>query len=77
MKRFADTGRKKAPKYLPGDKVMLSTKNIRTSRPKEKWSDKYIGPYKIIKEVHPGAEAYLLDLPKTIKIHPVRDRNKR
>ena len=71
MKRFADSSRKDAPKYLPGDSVMLSPKNIRTSRPKEKWSDKYIGPYKVIKEVCPGSEAYLLDLPKSIKIHPV------
>ena len=71
MKCFADTSRKEAPKYLPGDNVMLSTKNIRTSRPKEKWSDKYIGPYKVVREVRPGAEAYLLDLPKSMKIHPV------
>jgi hypothetical protein len=71
MKRFADRHRTQAPKYEPGDMVMLSTKNISTSRPKAKWSDKFMGPYKVIREVHPGSGAYLLDLPPQIKIHPV------
>jgi hypothetical protein len=71
MKRFADRHRTEAPRYEPGDMVMLSTKNIKTLRPKAKWSDKFMGPYKVIREVHNGSGAYLLDLPPQIKIHPV------
>ncbi|PRP83763.1 retrotransposable element protein, partial [Planoprotostelium fungivorum] len=40
MKRFADRHRSAAPIYQPGDKVLLSTKNFGTSRPKPKWADK-------------------------------------
>lgn len=71
MKKFADRNRSTAPVYEPGDKVMLSTKNIKTSRPKPKWADKYIGPYEVIREVHKNSDAYLLRLPPHIKIHPV------
>jgi transposase InsO family protein len=71
MKRFADKHRTEAPKYNPGDKVLISTKNITTPRPKAKWSDKWIGPYKIIKEAHPNSDAYVLDLPSSVKMHPV------
>ncbi|PRP76470.1 retrotransposable element protein, partial [Planoprotostelium fungivorum] len=60
MKRFADRHRSAAPIYQPGDKVLLSTKNFGTSRPKPKWADKWIGPYRILKEAHPGSSSYVL-----------------
>ena len=71
MKRFADTGRQPAPSYKPGDKVMLSTKNISTTQPKVKWAGKWAGPYEVVKEAHSGSDAYVLKLPATLKIHPV------
>ncbi|PRP74940.1 retrotransposable element protein [Planoprotostelium fungivorum] len=71
MKRFADRHRSAAPIYQPGDKVLLSTKNFGTSRPKPKWADKWIGPYRILKEAHPGSSSYVLSLPPSIKIYPV------
>ncbi|PRP78085.1 hypothetical protein PROFUN_13894 [Planoprotostelium fungivorum] len=71
MKRFADRHRSAAPIYQPGDKVLLSTKNFGTSRPKPKWADKWIGPYCILKEAHPGSSSYVLSLPPSIKIYPV------
>ncbi|PRP72973.1 retrotransposable element protein, partial [Planoprotostelium fungivorum] len=43
MKRFADRHRSAEPDYKPGDKVLLSTKNFTTSRPKPKWADKWMG----------------------------------
>ena len=71
MKRFADRNRNPAPKYTKGDKVLISTKNIKTMRPKAKWSDKWIGPYTIIKEAYTNSDAYVLELPSTVKMHNV------
>jgi hypothetical protein len=50
---------------------MISTKNITVSRPKAKWLDKWIGPYKVIKEAHPNSDVYVLELPKSVKMHPI------
>jgi hypothetical protein len=44
-----------------GDKVYLSTKNIKTKRPKTKLDNKMAGPYSVI-EVMPSRLAYRLDL---------------
>lgn len=71
MKRFADLKRHKGPDYAPGDEVMLSTKNFQSPRPKAKWSDKIVGPFKIIKEAYPNSDAYILELPESYDIHPV------
>jgi hypothetical protein len=71
MKRYADTHRRKAPVYKPGDKVMLSTENISLRRPKPKWLDKRVEPFKVIKESYKGNNSYLLDLPSDYGIHPV------
>ena len=48
---------------------MLSTKNITSLRPKVKWSNKFMGPYTVVGQA--GANAYKLDLPNSLKIHPV------
>ena len=65
-----------------GDHVYLSTRNIKTRRPSDKLSLKYIGPFRVLKLI--GNLAYWLDLPKEYKdIHPVfhvtllRECNKR
>ena len=71
MKKYADANRHKPPTYNPGDKVMLSTLHISSRRPKAKWSDKRMGPYKVIKESHKGNDSYVLDIPKDYGIHPV------
>jgi len=59
--------------YNIGDKVLLSTRHINNpvdkNRPTRKLSPKFIGPYKIIKKV--STTAYKLDLPETLRIHPV------
>jgi hypothetical protein len=57
------------PKLEPGDKVWLSSKNIKTSRPTKKLDHRNLGPFSIIEAV--GARSFKLDLPKTMKIHPV------
>ena len=55
-------------KYKVGDKVWLSTKNIKTERPSKKLDHKMISPYKIKRLVGSSCQ---LDLPTSIKIHNV------
>lgn len=74
VKHYADTHRRKTPAYKPGDKVMLLTENISLCRPTPKWSDKRVGPFKVIKESHKGNDSYLLDLPRDIKDQGCRAR---
>ena len=54
--------------YEVGDKVWLSTRNIKTERPLKKLDHKMIGPYKIKKLV---GSSYQLELPTSMKIHDV------
>ena len=49
--------------------VWLDTKNLTTSRPMKKLSEKRIGPFKVLKKI--GTTSYKLDLPPTWHIHPV------
>ena len=57
------------PAFKPGDKVWLRRKNIRTTRPSNKLDHKQIFPYTVLEKV--GSRTYKLDLPPTVKIHPV------
>ncbi|KAI0990988.1 hypothetical protein K3495_g17199, partial [Podosphaera aphanis] len=60
---------KPAPQYQVGDLVFLSAKNIRTTRNSQKLDWRKLGPF-AIKDVI-SSHAYRLDLPNTMKIHPV------
>ena len=55
------------------DQVMLSTKHfispIDKQRPTKKLTPKYVGPYTILDKL--SVTAYKLDLPNSMKIHPV------
>jgi len=53
----------------PEDKVWLRRKNIKITRPSAKLDHKQIGPYTILAKI--GSRAYKLDLPPTVKLHPV------
>ena len=55
--------------FAPGEKVWLSAKNIRTTRPCKKLDYKRHGPFTVPKVI--GKQAYRLDLPKMMKIYPV------
>lgn len=57
------------PKYKINDMVWLSAKNIKSQRPTGKLDYKKLGPFKIIGLV--GSRAYRLDLPLSMRIHPV------
>ncbi|KAK3544123.1 hypothetical protein QTP86_002489 [Hemibagrus guttatus] len=64
----ADHRRSNAPAYRPGQKVWLSTKDIRLRLPSRKLSPRFIGPFTILKQVNPVK--YKLQLPRGYRIHP-------
>jgi hypothetical protein len=69
MRRYYDKKKVEGPTFKEGDMVYLSTKNIETKRPSHKLDYKYIGPYKIKKQVK--KDVYELDLPPKVRLHPV------
>ena len=72
MKKYVDRKRIKVHEYKVGDLVMLSTKDLKyqiIKRRTEKLIERFVEPYKIKKIVLMNAVE--LELPATIKIHPV------
>ncbi|MBW0507396.1 hypothetical protein O181_047111, partial [Austropuccinia psidii MF-1] len=69
FKRYADKGRASPPVFNPGDMVWLSSKNIKSSRPTKQLSERWLGPFPILKKVI--THAYHPKLPSHWKsIHP-------
>ncbi|KAI2644447.1 Transposon Tf2-9 polyprotein [Labeo rohita] len=66
-KDFADARRRATPNYQPGDKVWLSTKDIRLRLPCCKLSPRYIGPFEILRQIN--EVTYQLQLPPRYRIH--------
>ncbi|KAK3520930.1 hypothetical protein QTP86_014775 [Hemibagrus guttatus] len=64
----ADRRRSDASAYQPGQKVWLSTKDIRLRLPSRKLSPRFIGPFTILKQVNPVT--YKPQLPRGYRIHP-------
>ena len=69
MTRYANKHRGKEPTFKVGDKVLISMQHYALDTKSRKLSDRYMGPYEIIKQ-H-GKVNYELKLPDTMKIHPV------
>jgi len=72
MKKFADRKRGKREEYRVRDLVLLSTKDLKwqmKGRRSEKLTERFVGPYKIKGIV--SSNVIELELPKTIKIHPI------
>ncbi|KAL9563874.1 hypothetical protein ACKAV7_011909 [Fusarium commune] len=69
----ANRHRRPARRYREGDYIWLDARNIKTLRPQKKLDWKNIGPLKITKVISPYA--YRLDLPASMKIHPVFHTN--
>ena len=72
MKKCADKKRAEVDEYKVGDLVMLSTKDLKyqmTRRRTEKLTERFVGPYRIKKIV--SSNVVELELPSTVKIHPV------
>jgi len=72
MRKYTDRKRSDIDEYKVGDLVMLSTKDLKyqmVGRRTEKLTERFFGPYKI-KEVV-SSNTVKLELPTTVKIHPV------
>jgi len=72
MKKYADRKRSDVEGYKVGDLVMLSTKDLKyqmVGRRTEKLTERFVGPYKVKKIV--STNIVELELPNTVKIHPV------
>ena len=69
MKVFYNRRVKEAPKLKKGDKVWLDAQHVRLKQPSRKLSHKRLGPYEIEEVV--GPLNYRLNLPPTVRIHPV------
>ncbi|KAL0185349.1 hypothetical protein M9458_021046, partial [Cirrhinus mrigala] len=67
-KHFADARRRIAPTYQPGDQVWLSTRDLRLRLPCHKLSPRYIGPFKILRQINDVT--FQLQLPPRYRIHP-------
>ena len=66
----ANEHRRPCPRYLVGDMVWLNAKNLNTARPTVKLDDRHIGPF-LVKRVFHNPLVIELDLPESMKIHPV------
>ncbi|KAG1952391.1 retrotransposable element [Pimephales promelas] len=71
VRRFreqADRHRRKGPNYQPGQWVWLSSRDLRLRLPCKKLSPRYVGPFKILRQITPVS--YRLALPSTYRISP-------
>jgi len=72
IKKYVDRKRVEVDEYKVRDLVMLSTKDLKYQMIKrriQKLTERFVGPYKIKKIV--SMNVVELELPATIKIHPV------
>ena len=72
MKKYANRRRREEEEYRIGDLVLLSTKDLKwqmKGRRSEKLTKRFIGLYKVKGIV--SSNVIELELPKSIKIHPV------
>ena len=64
-----NASRIETPTFEINDLVLLDMSDLKTTRPSKKLDLKYGGPFKVISKV--GTHAYRLELPSTMKNHPV------
>jgi len=64
----ANRHQRPAPEYTPGQWVWLSTRDLRLWQPCKKLSPRYVGPFKIIRQMTPVS--FRLQLPANYRISP-------
>ncbi|KAL0161733.1 hypothetical protein M9458_045458, partial [Cirrhinus mrigala] len=64
----ADQRRSSAPEYQVGQKVWLSTRDIRLRLPCKKLSPRFVGPFTVVEQINPVT--YKLQLLAQYRIHP-------
>jgi len=72
MKRYVNRERGEVEEYRVSDLVLLSTKDLKyqmVGRQIEKFTECFVGPYRV--KVIISSNAIELDLPSTVRIHPV------
>ncbi|MBW0501713.1 hypothetical protein O181_041428 [Austropuccinia psidii MF-1] len=70
FKNYADINRAILPAFQPGDKVWLPSKSIKTTRPTKKLSERWLGPFEVLKTI--SSQAYHFKLPQKWKsVDPV------
>ena len=72
IKRYVDRQRGKIEEYRVGNLVLLSTKDLKyqmVRRHMDKFIEHFVGPYKVKAII--SSNAIELDLPSTVRIHPV------
>lgn len=68
-KNIRDANRhRREPDFDVGDRVYLSTKNLKLDRPTRKLADQYTGPFEIVEKV---GHSFRLKLPLSWRIHDV------
>ncbi|KAL0177093.1 hypothetical protein M9458_025987, partial [Cirrhinus mrigala] len=68
LQQAANRRRCPHPPYQPGQRVWLSTKDIKLWLPRRKLSPRYVGPFKILKRIN--KVTYQLVLPANYRISP-------
>ncbi|MBW0517664.1 hypothetical protein O181_057379 [Austropuccinia psidii MF-1] len=70
FKKYSDRNRSIPPEFQPGDKVRLASRNIKTTRLTKKLSERWPGPFEVLKSI--GSHAYHLKFPqKWNSVHSV------
>ncbi len=64
----ANRHRRPSPEYTPGQWVWLSTRDLRLRLPCRKLSPRYVGPFKISRQITPVS--FRLELPSNYRISP-------
>lgn len=67
--KWVEVHGRKEPVFEVGDKVWLSAQHIKVHQPTKKLGVRQLGPYTVLERI--GDLAYKLDLPPSLKVHPV------